>query len=204
MIAYQRHRRAWQAGLTLVELMVVVAIVGILMAAAGLLISRDPTSEDVASGISGMISETSRKAVSGGAVDPEYVKTQVPSLGPIAAAARTRFIIKNDVNGQFAYIQRLDDGQAPPAWITLEYRHIHRKIEVVGYRKSAELEPGSAPTDLLSANQVELYCQPDGSCVPPPPGAGLTIYLRATHQPLDESRIVVMPLRGVPLVYSNW
>lgn len=207
--------RSVQAGLTLVELMVVVAIVGILMSAAGVMLNQKPTAEDEGRRLAHVIAEASRKAVAGGAADPEFVKAQVSidCLSNESGMARTMVQIYPSGDYQVAAIQRLvefdengDILSQPWDEEIIDKRVVSANVEVRGFRETAELNPGTVPeTTLTSGTPVKLCCFPSGSCHPNDPDStsGLTIYLRDNSR-MHDARVVVMPLRGVPMVYSEW
>lgn len=191
-----RARRPRQAGLTLVELMVVVAIVGFIMVAAQVTMRTDPRIEDVGNRLSTLIAEASRKAVAGGAVDPVYVQLS-------GVSARTRVLVRNDSGFQVAIIERLSE--SADAWIQIDRRILPTNIEVVGFSKATVLTAnGAGPATTLSSQQAELRCYADGSCLPVASTVGLTLYLRDRDNPGIDARVVVMPLRGVPLVLNSW
>jgi hypothetical protein len=78
-------------------------------------------------------------------------------------------------------------------------------VEVVGFRTESRLDPGSVPNNVLSTGAfVHLECFPDGSCLPSGGGSGLTIYLREIDDPDNDARVVVLPLGGMPQVFSAW
>lgn len=182
--------RASRFGYTLVELMVVLVLIGIMATTAVVVMTTEPSSEDIARRISGLIGEASRLAIAG---------------GPTAdGTARTRVVISGLAGSQVATIQRYDD--ATSVWQVVSSYDVAQTVDVVGFRVQAELNPGAAPDRILAnGDDVSLACQPNGSCAPDNPvGEGMTIYLREIRRPDREARVVVLPLGGAPLVYDSW
>jgi prepilin-type N-terminal cleavage/methylation domain-containing protein len=179
-----------QFGYTLVELMVVLILIGIMATTAVVVMTTEPSSEDIARRLSGLIGEASRLAIAGGPTED--------------GTARTRVVITGLAGDQVATIERYDDG--PAAWQEVSSYDVAETIEVVGFRVQAELDPGAIPDHVLAnGDYVSLACYPDGSCVPDNPvGVALTIYLREIRRPDREARVVILPLGGAPLVYDSW
>ncbi len=191
-----------QAGLTLIELMVVVAIVGFLMVVAVVTMSSDPSVEDVSNQLSNFIGEAARKSVAGGAIDHD--SCGFPCDGDFA---RTRVLINIGASGGGdAVLERYEEGN-PPVWNEIGKRYLSSTVEIVGYRSSAALAVGTGvETAVAGGDTIEIHCIPDGGCrLEPPAGSGgLTIYLREKDNPSNEARLVLLPLRGVPMVLSGW
>ncbi len=184
-------------GFTLVELMAVVAIMGVMLAIAGVTIMKDPTARDISHRLSGMIGEAARKAISGGPMTPAAIAAE-------GTTARTRVRMYGAAGAQTAITERYNDTSA--AWEIISKYNVARNIDVVGFRIASELNAGAAPNfTLAGGDQVNLECFPDGSCMPSEPAStGLTVYLREIDNPDQDARLVVLPLGGVPLVFGSW
>ena len=185
-----------QRGMTLVELMAVVAIMGVSLAVAQVVIDTDPSAKDIAQRISGQIAEASRKAIAGGAMKPAAVIAE-------GTEARTRLLINGLAGNQAVTTERYDD--ASDTWKTSARYRVDSSVEVVGFRTESKLDPGSIPNNALATGAyVHLNCLPDGSCFPEGGGSGLTIYVREIDNPDRDARLVVLPLGGMPLVFGTW
>lgn len=175
--------------------MAVVAIMGVVLTVAQVVIDTDPSAKDVGQRISGQIAEASRKAIAGGAMTPAAVVAE-------GTEARTRLTINGAAGNQAVTTERYDD--ATSTWKIIARYRVHKSVEVVGFRTESKLDPGSIPNNTLPGSFVHLNCTPDGSCVPPTGGPGVTIYLREIDDPDNDARVVVLPLAGVPLVFGAW
>lgn len=187
---------ARQRGFTLVELLAVIAIMGVMLTMAAVAIASDPDVEDIGHRISGLVEEASRKAVAGGPMTADAIASE-------GTKARTRVRIYGVARNQAMITERYDD--ASGEWLVIANYRIPTHIDVVGFREQVELDPGAAPTHALAGgNQVHLECLPRGSCVPASGGSGMTVYMRDIDNPRDEARVIVIPVGGAPMVLSGW
>lgn len=188
------HRGSRQAGVTLIELMVVVMIIGVLMAAGSVALNRKAKAADVGHTIAGMLNETSRKAVTWGPVEPAALAAMDPPKG-----ARTRLVIETAGGFEAARIERMDDA-APTTWPQVTARYIGNKgIDVAGFSNVAQLSAGTTPDNPLDVGDtVAIHCFPDGSCEP------ITLYLQSVDDPDNRARVVLMPLNSASQVFDSW
>jgi prepilin-type N-terminal cleavage/methylation domain-containing protein len=183
-------------GFTLTELLVVVAIIGVLATLGTALLNSNPRPVDAASQVSSKLAETSRKATAGGAV-----RANVAAALGSTARTRARFTISAS-NVVSISVQRLEEDPAPAStasWVELSSVSLHKSIRLTGYTPSADLTGGAtAPSVPLAAgDSLEVRCHPGGTC------DGITIYL-TDAKGKRKARIVVLPLGGTPMTFDAW
>ena len=183
-----------QRGLTLVELMVVIAIVGVLMGAAVVMVSTDPTTRDVANKTTTLLRECSRQAVGGGSLRADVATA-------LGTTARSRLVIDGSGTSQLVTVEILVEEDAPATGAVWEVRQSHfisPPLEIFATRSSAELLPGLGPETTIGNGTAEIRCYPNGAC------DASTLYIHNTKKDHGKVRVVVMPLNGAPMIFGDW
>ena len=179
-----------RAGFTLVEMMVVVAIIGVLVVLSYSLLTGQPRALDVAEVISRKISEASRKAASGGTVRANVAQS-------IGLTARTRVIVELG-SPTVVSTERLVEDQPATAtgasWQELNRMVLPKNVQVLGWRSAPTL---SSTVGVELTTDPTIYCEPDGRCT------GMIIYLK-TADNRTRARVIVLPLGGTPITFDGW
>ena len=111
-------------GFTLIELLIVVAMVGVLVVAGWSYLRPDPRPIDAADQLSTMVSEASRRAVSGGAVRANVATA-------LGVTARTRITIEGG-SPAILSLERLEEDPSPTstdaAWVELRRVALSKRV----------------------------------------------------------------------------
>ena len=189
-------RRVAQAGFTLTELMVIVAIIGILSTGAMVTLRRPEDPGHGAIRLANALRQCTRLAVARGPVRSDVALA-------LGSAARARLVVRPDLDSraQDVAVELLEEDDAPAttaSWAPASRFRFSGAIRVAGYRGSSELTAGLGPETTVGTSEVVMECQPSGAADP------MTFYLDGDGSESERARVVVLPLRGEPVNLDGW
>lgn len=206
-------RRPGRGGFTLIELMVVVAIVGVLLTIAVVMIGRGASADRASNMVANRVREGARMAISGGVVDTNAVDDSGGAFGPKPARARLQITYDATNNIQLLNLDVRDETQGANAeWRVVSTNGLPGKASIEGFATTLEINPtGGSPPNALrgphapgaTPQTVELFFFPDGSATD---GAGnpITFFISSMGAQRDERRVAILPLQGRPLVFRGY
>ena len=177
-----------ERGFTLTELMIVVAIIGVLTTLVVVSVRGDPRPMDAAAKVAQLVEEASRTAVSRG-FDPTLAAAD-------GTRRRTRIIASGNPVELTAEV--LDDVGGAPTWTRLDSYTFPKNLISGGY--AMQVGTYSTVTPSTSWAGFELSCFPDGTCT------AATLFFRSDRGTAVEqyARVSVLPLGAATFVRNTW
>lgn len=182
-----------ERGFTLVEVMIVVAILAILASLVAVSVKPRTTAVDIGHRFRALVDQASRDAVRAGAVRADVATA-------LGTRARTQVIAAENAGTVSFYVQRLVE-DAPPAttasWETVDAFSLPSWVRAAAYAQTVGTYTATA--HVTDWSTFAINCFPDGSC------DRKTVFFESSTGEAwtRRSRVAVLPA-AAPHVISKW
>jgi prepilin-type N-terminal cleavage/methylation domain-containing protein len=194
-------------GFTLTEMMIVLAILGVLGALALVYLRPQAKTVDIANRVGDLVEETTRRAISLGTVRADVVTASLVAGNPtIVARARTRLSASGTAGGPITFSLQTFTETALPAstgtWNTVMSYTMDPSVAGMSWAPGVGSHATLAAALQTSWTTFHAYCDSDGTCQP------YSLYFQNLHDgslsPNYQARISILPIGGAVLTRSDW
>ncbi|HEY0480527.1 MAG TPA: prepilin-type N-terminal cleavage/methylation domain-containing protein [Kofleriaceae bacterium] len=196
-----------QAGFTLTEMMIVVAIIGILVTMAIVYLRPRPRPIDIANRVGDLLREASRRAVALGPVRSDVVTAQGIRARTRVTAAPSGTVALPTMTFTLWLLQEGAPSQA--TWNAVMTYTTDPRVIAVDWRVNIVPYTAGGAVDW---NAFEVRCSPDGTCLPRSlffradrPGPDCTPSATPPQGLYEQcAKLAVMPLGGAITTRPDW
>ncbi len=177
-----------QRGFTLIEMMVVVAIVSILIGLVALSVNAKTQPIDVSTRIGNMVREASRRAISSGSVRADV------AVAAGCGSARTKLTTTGTTFSLDLLVEGATAGTC--SWTLLDSYTLPAAVTLSSY--AAAVGAQSAVTTSTTWSSFAVGCYATGIC------DAASLYFQRASGPVRQSRLSVLPLGAAVYLRKDW